>query len=106
RTDGFVSVNAGYSGGEFTTPPFTFDGRSLELNYSTSAAGAMKVEVQNEAGTALPGYGLNDHPEMFGDEIAGVARWSSGTGVGSLAGKTVRLRFWLKDADLYAFRFR
>jgi hypothetical protein len=101
-----VSAAAGFGSGELVTEPLVFEGGELELNYSTSAAGAMKVEVQNEAGTALPGYGLNDHPEMFGDEIAGVARWSSGTGVGSLAGKTVRLRFWLKDADLYAFRFR
>lgn len=28
-----------------------------------------------------------------------------GTDVGSLAGKTVRLRFVLKDADLYSIKF-
>jgi hypothetical protein len=48
RKDGFVSVNAGYGGGEFTTRPFTFEGNQLELNYSTSAVGSVKVEIQND----------------------------------------------------------
>ena len=106
RKDGFVSAAAGFSSGELITRPLVFKGGELELNYSTSAAGAIKVEIQDEKGKPIPGYVLEDYPEMFGDEIAGTARWSGGTGVGSLTGKTVRLRFWLKDADLFAFRFR
>jgi hypothetical protein len=106
RTDGFVSVNAGFDGGEFLTKPLVFDGGELELNYSTSAVGSVQVEIQDTEGNALQGYGLADCPEMFGDEIDGVMAWNAGTGVGDLAGKAVRLRFVLKDADLYAFRFR
>ena len=105
RTDGFVSVNAGYSGGEFTTKPLVFSGSSLELNYSTSAVGSVRVELQDERGEALPGYGMDDCPEMFGDEIDGTARWSNGTDVSALAGRPVRLRFRLSDADIYAFKF-
>jgi len=45
RTDGFVSVNAGASGVEFTTHPMTFSGGSLELNFSTSAVGSVRVEI-------------------------------------------------------------
>ena len=51
-------------------------------------------------------YRLADCPEKFGDEIEGVMGWYAGAGVGDLAGQPVRLRFVLKDADLYAFRFR
>ena len=105
RTDGFVSVNAGYAGGEFTTHPFIFDGKALELNYSTSAVGTVKVEIQEESGSALPGFGLDDCPEMFADEIEGPVAWEGGGDVSSLAGKPVRLRFWMNDADLYAFKF-
>ena len=50
RPDGFVSVNAGYSGGELTTEPFIFEGDELELNYSTSAVGTMRVEIQDGNG--------------------------------------------------------
>ena len=106
RTDGFVSVQAGYGGGEITTPMLTFDGEELELNYSTSAVGSVRVEIQDAAGTPLPGFGLDACPELFGDEIEGAMSWDGGRDVSSLAGKAVRLRFVLKDADLYAFRFR
>ena len=105
RTDGFVSVNGGFKGGEFTTRPFTFSGSELELNYSTSAVGSIKVEMQDADGHALPGYGLDDFPEKFGDEIDGKATWDGGGDVGALAGKAVRLRFVLKDADIFAFKF-
>ena len=105
RTDGFVSVNAGYAGGELVTNPFTFDGGELELNYSTSAVGTVKVELQDGDGNPQEGFSLDDCPDIFGDEIGGVVHWGRGPDVSSLAGRPVRLRFWLKDADLYAFKF-
>ena len=106
RTDGFVSVNAGFSSGEFVTRPLVFEGGELELNYSTSAVGSVQVEIQDAEGHAIPGYGLDDSPEMFGDEIDGAVRWTGGPDISRLSGQPVRLRFALKDADLYAFRFR
>ena len=106
RTDGFVSVQAGFTGGQFVTRPLVFEGGELELNYSTSAVGSAQVEIQDTEGRALPGYRLEDCPEKFGDEIEGVMGWNAGSGVDKLAGRAVRLRFVLKDADLYAFRFR
>ncbi len=105
RTDGFVSVNAGFGGGEFTTHPLVFRGLGLELNYSTSAVGSVRVEIQDAEGRALPGFGLEDFPERFGDEIDGKASWINGADAGELTGSPVRLRFVLKDADLYAFKF-
>ena len=71
-----------------------------------AAVGAVGVEVQDEKGNGLPGYGLDDCLEMFADEIEGLVRWNDGSGVSSLAGKPVRLRSGLNDADVYAFRFR
>ena len=106
RKDGFVSASAGFGGGEVTTRPLMFDGGELEINYSTSAVGWIKVEMQDENGDAVVGFGLGDHPEMFGDEIDGIARWDGGSDISGLAGRPVRLRFQLKDADVYSFRFR
>ena len=105
RTDGFVSVHAGHVGGELTTRPFVFAGDELELNYSTSAAGSLGVEVQRADGSPIEGRTLSDFGEHYGDEIDGAVSWN-GRGVGDLAGEPVRLRFTLQDADLYAFRFR
>jgi len=106
RTDGFVSVHAGYAEGEFTTRPFVFAGDELELNYATSAVGFVRVEIQYAEGHPHPDFGLDDCRELFGDEVEGVVHWKHGTDVRALAGKSVRLRFVLKDADLFAFRFR
>jgi len=105
RTDGFVSIRAGYQGGTFTTPPLLFSGRELELNYATSAVGFLKAEIQDESGHPLPGFSLDDSAEEFGDEIEGLMRWEEKADLESLAGQPIRLRFQLKDADLYAFRF-
>ena len=106
RTDGFVSVNAPYSGGEFATKALTFAGRELVLNYSTSAPGCLQVEIQNADGQPIDGFALTDCPEIFGDELERVVVWKGGSDVSKLAGQPIRLRFVLKDADLYSLRFR
>jgi len=106
RTDGFVSVNAPYAGGECRTKPLTFSGKELVLNYSTSAAGSLWVEIQDTAGAAIPGYGQADADEIIGDAVARAASWKGNSDVSALAGKAVRLRFILKDADLYSIQFR
>lgn len=105
RIDGFVSLNAPARGGELLTKPLVFDGGNLTLNVSTSGAGSAQVEIQDAAGQPIPGYALADCPELFGDELARVVRWKKGGDVRQLSGKPVRLRFVLKDADLYAFQF-
>ena len=66
----------------------------------------MKAELQDESGKPYQGFAMSDCPEKFGDEIEGVMSWNGGADVSKLAGKPVRIRFALKDADLYAFRFR
>ena len=105
RTDGFASVQAPYDGGEMITRPLIFEGNELRLNLSTSAAGMARVEIQDQAGKPVPGLALNDCPELFQDRIDLPVRWNSGASLGRLAGKPVRLRFLLHDADLYALRF-
>ena len=106
RMDGFVSVNAGYAGGELLTKPLTFDGEKLIINYSTSAVGSIRVEVQDAAGHPVPGHTLQDCGEIYGDEIGHAVWWEGGSDLSSLADQPVRLRFALKDADLYSIQFR
>ncbi|WP_240928101.1 hypothetical protein [Thalassoroseus pseudoceratinae] len=106
RLDGFVSVNAPMSGGELFTKPVTFAGTELRLNFATSAAGGIRVEIQDTDGSALPGYGLDDCQVIFGDELDRTVSWKSGGDLSNLNGRPVRLRFQLKDADLYAYRFQ
>lgn len=105
RLDGFVSLRAPLAGGEALSRPLVVGGAELRLNYATSAAGSVQIEVQDAAGKALPGFGLDDCPAAYGDETDGVIRWNEGSDLGRLAGQTVRLRLRLADADLYALRW-
>ena len=106
RLDGFVSVEAPLTGGEFVTRPLMFKGTRLTLNVSTSAAGSVRVEIQDADGRPIRGFSLSDCPDIIGDEIERGVRWKQGGDVRALAGQPVRLRFVMKDADLYALRFR
>ena len=107
RLDGFVSASAPMSGGSFTTRPITFDGNELVLNFSSSAAGGIKVEIRDEDGVAIPGYAAIDCDELFGDAINRPVHWKSkGSDVSELRGKSVQLHIELRDADLFAFQFR
>ena len=106
RMDGFVSVNASAKGGEMLTEPLVFSGSRLVINFSTSAAGSIRIELQDETGTPLDGFALADCPEIFGDAIDRVVEWSGGSDVGALAGRPVRLRVVMDDADLYTIQFR
>jgi hypothetical protein len=104
RRHGFASVHAGALGGEFTTRPLRLGGTKLLLNYATSAAGALQVELQDASGKVIPGYAISDMPELFGDEFDAEVAWKKHANVAALAGKVVRLRVWLRDADLFALR--
>jgi len=107
RTDGFVSVNAGYRGGEMVTHPLKFAGKQLEINFATSAAGSLRIELQDTKGAPIPGHTLRDAVPLIGDEIARTVTWKkAGPDVRALAGKPIRLRVVLRDADLYSIKFQ
>ena len=106
RIDGFVSVHAPMSGGEAVTKPLRFAGKNLVINYATSAAGSVRVEIQDEQGEPIPGFALAESQDIFGDQVERIVSWKAGDDVSELAGKAVCLRFVMKDAGLYSFRFR
>jgi hypothetical protein len=106
RLDGFVSVSASAEGGELLTKPIVFDGRALSLNFASSAAGGVRVEIQSPDGKPVEGYSLDDCPEIFGDTVDRTVTWKNGSDLSALARKPIRLRFTLRDADLYSYCFQ
>ncbi len=105
RQDGFVSAAAPLSGGSLVTKPIVFDGEQLKINFETSVAGSLQVEIQDVEGNPVPGFTIAECPVLFGNSIDYTVQWKSKAKLSDLAGKPIRLRFVLKDADLYAFRF-
>ncbi len=116
RRDGFISADAAYTGGELTTRPLVFAGSKLQLNMDTGAGGTVQVEIQDQAGTPIPGFALEDADEINGNFLQVPARWRAEVigklrcpegdpDVSALAGRPVRLRFVMRNARLYSFQF-
>ncbi len=100
RMDGFFSWRADFAGGDITTKPFTFEGSAMLLNFATSALGYLRIEILDEDGNAIEGY---DTGRLFGNAVARPCDFEKP--LSALAGKPIRLRVSMRDADLYAFRF-
>jgi hypothetical protein len=105
RLDGFVSIEAPRAGGTLVTHPLVFAGGELQMNFATSAAGAMRVELRRPDGTPIPGHTFQDCDELFGDTIARTVTWQGRRDVRPLAGQPIRLAVQLADANLYSFQF-
>ena len=105
RLDGFVSVSAPLSGGELVTKPIVFTGDKLAINFATSAAGDIRIEIQGSDAKPVPGFTLDDCQPIFGDTVDRTVTWNDGSDVSQLTNKPVRLRIVLRDADLFSLKF-
>ena len=105
RIDGFTSICAGYVGGVVITKPIKFSGTKLEINYSTSAAGEIRIELLDERDDVIPGYSKEDCDSIVGDEISRGVTWHGRGDLSSIEGQIVKMKFYLKDADVFSFRY-
>lgn len=75
------------------------------LDYSTSAAGSVSVELLDAEGKPLPGFTAAECDAVVGDQIELRVTWKKRGDLSALAGRPIRVRFAMKDADLYSIRF-
>ena len=106
RLDGFASLHAGYHAGYAVTKPVVLDGKRMSVNLATSAAGSLKITILGDDHREVPGFGEADAEELAGDRIDHPVKWKSGKSIADLAGKVVRIKFTLRDADVYSFEIR
>jgi hypothetical protein len=107
RLDGYVSLSAGGSEGEWISPVLEYDSGDLEFNVATGAGGSFRVELQNADGTPIPGFCLENSRNFYGDSVTYTAEWENGTSCrNSLKkGQHIRIRCVMQDCDLYSFIF-
>lgn len=103
RLDGHVSLDAGADRGQLQTKLLRCNGRDLTVNLAAKQ-GALRVEVQDEAGRPLPGFALSDCQPITGDGVALPVKWKDHADVASLAGRPIRLRWEWNRGELYSFR--
>ncbi|MDO5317005.1 MAG: glycosyl hydrolase family 32 [bacterium] len=96
RRDGFASMDAGSCGGTLVTRPIKFtQGDRLFVN-ANAAGGSLKAEILDEKGAVL---------SVSKDWSGNATKAEILGGLATLAGRTIRLRFTAKEAQLYAFWF-
>ena len=105
RIDGISSIYAGFSPGTVITKPFIFKGKQLHMNYSTSAAGGIKVSILDNSKSPYKSFDIDNAIESIGNYIDRIIKWKNINDLSSLEGKIVRLKIELKDANLYSLRF-
>ena len=67
--------------------------------------GELRVEVQAPNGQPLPGFEAASCIPIEGDQLRHPVRWGERSGDEGWPRRSVRLRFSLREAQLYAFQF-
>ena len=96
--DRFAGYVAGGEEGVLVTRPVTLGPRGLTVNL-TATGGSATMDILDESGSPVPGL----RAQWVGaDGLRLEPRWESAGESASVAGRTVRLRFRLRNATLYA----
>ena len=111
RRDGFASLGDRWPAGvprqvsatpaRLTTRPVTFTGRHLFLNANID--GDIRVEVLDAAGRVIEPYTSERSVPVTGDATRLPVTWRGRSTLDELRGDTVRFRFTLTRAELFAF---
>ncbi len=103
RKDGFVSVDAGNKEGVLLTKPLKFTGNQLYIN-AKAEKGIIKAEVTDQEGRIIKGYSKEACSGMQIDEINHPICWVEHPDLAPLADKHIRIRFYVRNAELYSFK--
>jgi hypothetical protein len=107
RLDGFASLQTtGEHPGTMTTRPLQIKGDDLFVNANCQADGWLKAERLDASGNVIPGFSLADCRPVTGDSLRHQITWRGANTLPTGMPKTIRVRFTMKNGDLYSFRFR
>lgn len=98
RLDGFVSLRAGDHEGFVLTQPIAYDGGKLFVNLSAQQDGFARIEALDESDRVI----AVSRP-VTGDGVSIQVDWADDVGPCTSAGRMLRFKIHLKQADLYAF---
>lgn len=108
RKDGFVAIEAGDKGGTLLTKPIVLGelAERLVINFKTKEGGSVRAGLETTAGKPIADFSSEDSVPLQGDNLNETVKWKGGADLSSLKGKTVRLRFEMKAAELYSLQFQ
>lgn len=104
RLDGWVSLSARVHEGTIETKPIFSMAPYLFINAKCDTGGYVDVEVTDTWGQSWEGYSRKDCRTFSGDDVRHHVRWSEHEAV-NLEPRAVKLKFHLRNAELYSFQF-
>jgi hypothetical protein len=104
RLDGFVCLEAKDRLGTVLTKPFKLEGSALQVNVDAKQ-GEILVEILGEDGKTIPGFSARNMTNAKGvDDLRFTPHWKNKNDLSELKGRIIRLKFALRNAQLYAFQ--
>ena len=115
--DGFVSLDntldASNRYGEVVTRPFRFSGNELRVNMGavsektghSASTCDVKVEILHPDHFPIVGFSVGDADSLTETGIANRVTWRGNGDLHALQGEYIKLKFYLKNAKLFAFQF-
>lgn len=117
--DRFASISAGFLEGKLVTKPMIWPGGDLLLNASTTryfdshplnGGGDMSVEIWDGEGHPIEEFAGEQRARFDGNAPTrtttepALIKWPDNRSLYGLAGRNIRLVFYMRDSHLYSFR--
>lgn len=103
RPDGFVSMETQWNEGMVTTAPLKLEGKKLHIN-AMARPGTVCAEVLDVDGNPIQGFTRQDAVAMeMVDSLDYIISWKDNRSLAKLSGKTVRLRFYVRELNCSLF---
>jgi hypothetical protein len=103
RLDGWVSLGATVREGYVETKPLFSTGAHLFVNARCGPDGFVDVEVMDNWNNVWEGFARADCRTFHGDDVRHRVQWATTDAVNTVPG-IVKLRFHLRNAELYSFQ--
>lgn len=103
RLDGFCSMSAGNREGSFITRREVFNTPRVVINAVCRKGGRIEAEIVDRNNKVVPGFSRSDCVPFTGDSVQHTMTWKTAAFPESLRDRDKKVRFFLKNADLYSY---
>ncbi|MDH7487519.1 MAG: DNRLRE domain-containing protein [Anaerolineae bacterium] len=101
KRDRYVARHADNAEGWLLTRPLTWNGGGLALNVQAVGGYADVAVLDASTGAVIDGFSRSDCQDVHGDSLS--ATVTCGRSFAQLRNRNIRLKIYLKNADLYGF---
>ncbi len=103
RLDGFCSMHAGKREGWLISRREVFNTPRVTINARCAPGGYVAAELLDRSNRVIPGFSRRECVPFAGDSVRHELAWKTKEFPRNLTDRDKKIRFYLKDADLYSY---